>query len=195
MRVGRSETRYPQGLAQAAKQQVTRMTQNTTPPGGKTPETLRSARWFAPDDLRSFGHRSRMMQLGYSEEDFMGKPVIGILNTWSELNSCHSHFRERAKDVKRGVLQAGGFPVELPALSVDESFTKPTSMLYRNLLAMETEEMIRSHPLDGVVLMGGCDKTTPALVMGALSAGQRQPHGIGDRGHRAGGAHGHADPG
>lgn len=147
------------------------MTQNTTPPGGKTPETLRSARWFAPDDLRSFGHRSRMMQLGYSEEDFMGKPVIGILNTWSELNSCHSHFRERAKDVKRGVLQAGGFPVELPALSVDESFTKPTSMLYRNLLAMETEEMIRSHPLDGVVLMGGCDKTTPALVMGALSAG------------------------
>lgn len=147
------------------------MTRRTTSPGGKTPETLRSARWFAPDDLRSFGHRSRMMQLGYSEEDFMGKPVIGILNTWSELNSCHSHFRERAKDVKRGVLQAGGFPVELPALSVDESFTKPTSMLYRNLLAMETEEMVRSHPLDGVVLMGGCDKTTPALVMGALSAG------------------------
>lgn len=147
------------------------MPPNTTPPPRKTPETLRSARWFAPDDLRSFGHRSRLMQLGYSETDFMGKPVIGILNTWSELNSCHSHFRERAQDVKRGVLQAGGFPVELPALSVDESFTKPTSMLYRNLLAMETEEQIRSHPLDGVVLMGGCDKTTPALVMGALSAG------------------------
>lgn len=137
----------------------------------KTSETLRSARWFAPDDLRSFGHRSRLMQLGYSEADFMGKPIIGILNTWSELNSCHSHFRERAQDVKRGVLQAGGFPVELPSLSVDESFTKPTSMLYRNMLAMETEEMIRSHPLDGVVLMGGCDKTTPALVMGALTAG------------------------
>ncbi|WP_442954514.1 L-arabinonate dehydratase [Pararhodobacter sp.] len=140
-------------------------------PTRKKPEALRSARWFAPDDLRSFGHRSRMMQLGYSESDFMGKPLIGILNTWSELNSCHAHFRERAQDVKRGVLAAGGFPVELPSLSVDESFTKPTSMLYRNMLAMETEEMIRSHPLDGVVLMGGCDKTTPGLVMGALTAG------------------------
>ncbi|WP_241560057.1 L-arabinonate dehydratase [Solirhodobacter olei] len=132
---------------------------------------LRSARWFAPDDLRSFGHRSRMMQLGYSDEEYQGKPVIGILNTWSELNTCHAHFPERVKDVKRGVLQAGGFAVEMPALSVDESYTKPTSMLYRNMLAMETEEMIRSHPLDGVVLMGGCDKTTPGLVMGALSAG------------------------
>ncbi len=136
-----------------------------------TERKLRSDRWFAPDDLRSFGHRSRMMQLGYAEEDFVGKPVIGILNTWSELNTCHSHFPERVKDVKRGVLQAGGFPVEMPSLSVDESFTKPTSMLYRNMLAMETEEMIRSHPLDGVVLMGGCDKTTPGLVMGAISAG------------------------
>lgn len=135
------------------------------------PRQLRSARWFAPDDLRSFGHRSRMMQLGYSESDFMGKPIVGILNTWSELNSCHAHFRERAQDVRRGVLQAGGFPVELPAMSVDESFTKPTSMLYRNLLAIETEEQIRAHPLDGVVLMGGCDKTTPGLVMGALSSG------------------------
>ena len=132
---------------------------------------LRSARWFAPDDLRSFGHRSRMMQLGYSEDDFVGKPVIGILNTWSELNSCHSHFPERVAAVKRGVLQAGGLPVELPTLSVDESFTKPTSMLYRNMLAMEAEEMIRSHPLDGVVLMGGCDKTTPGLVMGGITAG------------------------
>jgi dihydroxy-acid dehydratase len=138
---------------------------------GKTPKTLRSARWFAPDDLRSFGHRSRMMQLGYGEEDFRDTPVIGILSTWSELNTCHAHFPERVKDVKRGVLQAGGFAVEMPALSVDESFIKPTSMLYRNMLAMETEEMIRCHPLDGVVLMGGCDKTTPGLVMGALSAG------------------------
>ncbi|WP_374300809.1 L-arabinonate dehydratase [Paracoccus sp. (in: a-proteobacteria)] len=137
----------------------------------KTAADLRSARWFAPDDLRSFGHRSRMMQLGYGEADFHGKPVIGILNTWSELNTCHSHFRERARDVARGVLQGGGLPVEMPSLSVDESFTKPTSMLYRNMLAMETEEMIRSHPLDGVVLMGGCDKTTPGLVMGAISAG------------------------
>ncbi|KMK65212.1 L-arabinonate dehydratase [Puniceibacterium sp. IMCC21224] len=137
----------------------------------KTPQTLRSERWFGPDDLRSFGHRSRMMQLGYSEEEFRGKPIIGVLNTWSELNSCHSHFPERVKDVKRGVLQGGGLPVELPSLSVDESFTKPTSMLYRNMLAMEVEENIRSHPLDGVVLMGGCDKTTPGLVMGAITAG------------------------
>ncbi|NMM46469.1 dihydroxy-acid dehydratase [Rhodospirillaceae bacterium KN72] len=137
----------------------------------KDPRDFRSARWFAPDDLRSFGHRSRMMQLGYAEEEFLGKPIIGILSTWSELNTCHAHFPERVKDVKRGVEQVGGLPVEIPALSVDESFTKPTSMLYRNMLAMETEEMIRSHPLDGVVLMGGCDKTTPGLVMGAISAG------------------------
>ena len=155
----------------------------------KTPEQLRSARWFAPDDLRSFGHRSRMMQLGYAEEEFMGKPIIGVLNTWSELNSCHGHFPERVRDVKRGVLQAGGFPVEMPALSVDESFLKPTSMLYRNLLAMETEEMIRAHPLDGVVLMGGCDKTTPGLVMGAITAGVPMiflPAGPMLRGHYAG---------
>ena len=137
----------------------------------KSPQTLRSARWFAPDDLRSFGHRSRLMQLGYGEEDFIGKPIIGVLNTWSEINSCHAHFRERAQDVKRGVAQAGGFALEVPALSLDEQFIKPTSMLYRNMLAMETEEMIRSHPFDGVVLMGGCDKTTPGLVMGAISAG------------------------
>src|SRR5690606_733269 len=140
-------------------------------PRRKDPADLRSARWFAPDDLRSFGHRSRLMQLGYSEADFMGRPVIGILNTWSELNACHAHFRERAQDVKRGSFQAGGFAVELPSLSVDESFTKPTSMLYRNMLAMEVEENIRSHPLDGVVLMGGCDKSTPGLVMGAITAG------------------------
>ena len=157
--------------------------------GGRRPETLRSARWFAPDDLRSFGHRSRLMQLGYGEEDFMGKPMIGVLNTWSEINSCHGHFRERAADVKRGVAQAGGFAVELPTLSVDESFTKPTSMLYRNMLAMEVEEMIRSHPFDGVVLMGGCDKTTPGLVMGAISAGVPfvfLPAGPMLRGHYAG---------
>ncbi|MCB1499965.1 MAG: dihydroxy-acid dehydratase [Bauldia sp.] len=150
---------------------------------------LRSARWFAPDDLRSFGHRSRMMQLGYSEAEFRDRPVIGILNTWSELNTCHSHFHKRARDVKRGVLSAGGLGLELPALSLDESFLKPTSMLYRNMLAMETEEMIRAHPLDGVVLMGGCDKTTPGLVMGALSAGVPMiflPAGPMLRGHFAG---------
>jgi len=137
----------------------------------KKPEDLRSARWFAPDDLRSFGHRSRMMQMGYSVDELAGRPIIGILNTWSDLNPCHAHFRQRVEDVKRGVLQAGGFPVELPVLSLSESNIKPTTMLYRNLLAMEAEELIRSHPVDGVVLMGGCDKTTPALLLGATSAG------------------------
>ncbi|MCC0029585.1 MAG: dihydroxy-acid dehydratase [Brucellaceae bacterium] len=132
---------------------------------------LRSARWFEPDDLRSFGHRSRVLQMGYDYEDFAGKPVVGILNTWSDLSQCHAHFKQRVEDVKRGVLQAGGFPVELPCLSLSESAVKPTTMLYRNMLAMEAEELIRSHPLDGVVLMGGCDKTTPGLVMGAVSAG------------------------
>jgi dihydroxy-acid dehydratase len=155
----------------------------------KTAAELRSARWFAPDDLRSFGHRSRMMQLGYSEDDYRDRPIIGILNTWSELNSCHGHFPERVENVRRGVLQAGGFAVEMPSLSVDESFTKPTSMLYRNMLAMETEEMIRSHPLDGVVLLGGCDKTTPGLIMGAITAGVPfifMPAGPMLRGHYAG---------
>ncbi len=137
----------------------------------KSPEDLRSARWFAPDDLRSFGHRSRIMQMGYGAADYAGKPIIGILNTWSDLNPCHVHFKQRVEDVKRGVLEAGGFPAEMPALTLSESFMKPTTMLYRNLLAMETEEQIRAHPVDGVVLMGGCDKTTPGLIMGALSAG------------------------
>ncbi len=137
----------------------------------KTPASLRSARWFAPDDLRSFGHRSRAMQMGYGPEDWAGKPVIAILNTWSDINTCHTHFKQRVEDVKRGILQAGGFPLELPAISLSESFVKPTTMLYRNLLTIEAEELIRSHPVDGAVLMGGCDKTTPGLVMGALSAG------------------------
>src|SRR5690554_95808 len=137
----------------------------------KKPEELRSARWFAPDDLRSFGHRSRVMQMGYAPEDWVGKPIIGILNTWSDLNPCHSHFKHRVDDIKRGILQAGGFPVEMPAIALAENFMKPTTMLYRNLLAMEVEEQIRAHPIDGVVLMGGCDKTTPGLVMGALTMG------------------------
>ena len=137
----------------------------------KTPETLRSARYFAHDDLRSFGHRSRLRQMGYAPEDWVGKPVIGILNTWSDFNPCHGHFKDRVEDVKRGVLQAGGFPLELPVHSASETFLKPTSMLYRNMAAMEIEEGIRAHPIDGVVLMGGCDKSTPALLMGATSAG------------------------
>src|SRR5580700_4406175 len=137
----------------------------------KSPENLRSARWFAHDDFRSFGQRSRMNQMGYSAADYAGKPIIGIINTWSDLNQCHAHFKQRVEDVKRGVLQAGGFPVELPALSLSETNVKPTTMLYRNFLAMETEELIRSHPIDGAVLMGGCDKTTPGLLLGATSAG------------------------
>lgn len=137
----------------------------------KTPDQLRSARWFAPDDLRSFGHRSRIMQMGYASIEWTGKPLIAIVNTWSDINPCHAHFKHRVEDVKRGVLQAGGLPIELPAISVSESFVKPTTMLYRNMLAMETEELIRSHPVDGVVLMGGCDKSTPGLMMGATSAG------------------------
>src|SRR5580692_4749284 len=135
----------------------------------KAKETLRSARWFAPDDLRAFGHRSRAMQMGYAPEEWTGKPIIAIVNTWSDLQPCHSHFKQRVDDVKRGILMAGGFPVELPALSVSESFVKPTSMMYRNMLAMETEELLRSHPVDGAVLMGGCDKTTPGLLLGATS--------------------------
>ncbi len=137
----------------------------------RTASTLRSARWFAPDDFRSFGHRSRLRQMGYAPADWAGKPVIAIVNTWSDLNQCHAHFKQRVEDVKRGVLQAGGLPMELPAMSLSEPIVKPTTMLYRNLLAMETEELLRSHPIDGAVLMGGCDKTTPGLVMGALSAG------------------------
>jgi dihydroxy-acid dehydratase len=130
---------------------------------------LRSQRTFGATDLRSFGHRSRALQMGYAREDFLGKPVIAIINTWSDLAQCHSHFPERVEEIKRGIWQAGGFPVELPAMSLSEQFVKPTSMLYRNFLAMETEELLRQHPVDGAVLMGGCDKTTPGTIMGAIS--------------------------
>ncbi len=140
-----------------------------TPKPRKKPEELRSHRWYGVNDLRSFGHRSRTAQMGYTRSDYAGKPVIAIINTWSDINPCHSHFRQRAEEVKRGIWQAGGFPVEMPAISLSEPFQKPTTMLYRNLLAMETEELLRSYPADGCVLMGGCDKTTPALIMGALS--------------------------
>ncbi len=130
---------------------------------------LRSQRWFASDDMRGFAHRQRTQQMGMRREEFMGKPVIGIINTWSEISPCHAHLRDRAEAVKRGVWQAGGYPVELPALSVGEVMVKPTTMLYRNFLAMECEELLRSHPIDGAVLLGGCDKSTPALLMGAFS--------------------------
>jgi dihydroxy-acid dehydratase len=135
----------------------------------KTPEQLRSHRWYGVKDLRSFGHRSRTAQMGYHRSDYAGKPVIAIINTWSDINPCHSHFKQRVEEVKRGIWQAGGFPVEMPAMSLSEPFQKPTTMLYRNLLALETEELLRSYPADGCVLMGGCDKTTPALIMGAIS--------------------------
>ncbi|PTW83898.1 dihydroxy-acid dehydratase [Achromobacter mucicolens] len=135
----------------------------------KKPEDLRSHRWYGVKDLRSFGHRSRTAQMGYHRSDYAGKPVIAIINTWSDINPCHSHFKQRVEEVKRGIWQAGGFPVEMPAMSLSEPFQKPTTMLYRNLLAMETEELLRSYPADGCVLMGGCDKTTPALIMGAVS--------------------------
>jgi dihydroxy-acid dehydratase len=135
----------------------------------KKPEELRSHRWYGVKDIRSFGHRSRTAQMGYNRSDYLGKPVIAIINTWSDINPCHSHFKQRVEEVKRGIWQEGGFPVEMPAISLSEPFQKPTTMLYRNLLAMETEELLRSYPADGCVLMGGCDKTTPALVMGALS--------------------------
>lgn len=135
----------------------------------KSPGELRSHRWYGTDGLRSFSHRARTRQLGYLPEEHLGKPVIAILNTWSDINPCHSHLRERAQAVKRGVWQAGGFPLEFPVSTLSETFQKPTPMLYRNLLAMETEELLRSYPVDGAVLMGGCDKSTPALLMGAAS--------------------------
>jgi len=135
----------------------------------KSAEDLRSHRWFGKDDLRSFGHRSRAKQSGFTAEDWAGKPVIAILNTWSDANPCHAHFRLRAEEVKRGIWQAGGFPLEMPVLSLGETFMKPSTMLYRNLLAMEAEEVLRSNPVDGAVLLGGCDKTVPALLMGATS--------------------------
>jgi dihydroxyacid dehydratase/phosphogluconate dehydratase len=107
--------------------------------------------------------------MGFADEEYVGKPVIGILNTWSDLNPCHAHLRLRAEEVKRGVWQAGGFPVEVPVVSLGETLMKPTTMLYRNLLAMETEELLRANPIDGVVLLGGCDKTVPGLIMGATT--------------------------
>ncbi|WP_406328999.1 L-arabinonate dehydratase [Streptomyces sp. NBC_00203] len=138
----------------------------------RRPEDLRSHQWYGSgvsSGLRSFSHRARTRQLGYLPEEHLGKPVIAILNTWSDINPCHVHLRDRAQAVKRGVWQAGGFPLEFPVSTLSETFQKPTPMLYRNMLAMETEELLRSYPVDGAVLMGGCDKSTPALLMGAAS--------------------------
>ncbi|MGX9936569.1 L-arabinonate dehydratase [Advenella kashmirensis] len=131
---------------------------------------LRSQRWLANNDFRTFNHRSRFMQMGYDSKDWEGRPIVAILNSWSEYNPCHMHFRDRVNDVKRGVLQAGGFPLELPTMSLNDAIVKPSALLYRNMMAMEVEEMIRCHPVDAVVLMGGCDKTSPAMLLGAISA-------------------------
>ncbi|MFE7135156.1 L-arabinonate dehydratase [Streptomyces sp. NPDC057638] len=138
------------------------------PPPRPAP-TLRSHQWYGADGVRSFSHRARTRQLGYLPEEHLGRPVIAVLNTWSDINPCHVHLRDRAQAVKRGVWQAGGFPLEFPVATLSETFQKPTPMLYRNLLAMETEELLRSYPVDGAVLMGGCDKSTPALLMGAAT--------------------------
>ena len=135
----------------------------------KTIGRVRSQRWFsAPSPVGPHKHR-RIKQGGYSLEDFKDKPVIAILSTWSDFQTCHAHFPQRIEEIKRGIWQAGGFPAVIPVQSVSESFLRPTSMLYRNLLAMEAEEALRAHPVDGVVLLGGCDKTGPGLVMGAVS--------------------------
>src|SRR5829696_663621 len=134
----------------------------------KNPEDLRSHRWFGANDLRSMGHRSRAKQMGFGAEDYAGKPVIAILNTWSDANPCHAHFRVRAQEVKRGVWQAGGFPLEIPVMSVGETFMKPSPMLYRNLLAMEAEELLRANPIDGAVLLGFARSSSSASIASRL---------------------------
>ncbi|HYD95750.1 MAG TPA: L-arabinonate dehydratase [Noviherbaspirillum sp.] len=135
------------------------------------PKKRRSQAWFEKQDRDGFVHRSWTQKPGYLPDAFDGRPVIGICNTWSELTPCNSHFRELAEFVKRGVLEAGGFPLEFPVMSLGETQLRPTAMLFRNLASMDVEESIRGNPIDGVVLLMGCDKTTPALMMGAASCG------------------------
>src|SRR6187549_3140244 len=130
---------------------------------------LRSQDWFGKQDKDGFIHRSWLKNQGYPDDMFDGRPVIGICNTWSELTPCNGHFREIAEFVKRGVLEAGGFPLEFPVMSLGETQMRPTAMLFRNLASMDVEESIRANPIDGVVLLMGCDKTTPSLLMGAAS--------------------------
>ena len=128
---------------------------------------LRSQSWFGREDIYGFIYRSWVKNRGMPHDQFDGRPVIGICNTWSELTPCNAHFRVLAEHVKNGVLEAGGFPLEFPVMSLGETLMRPTAMLYRNLASMDVEESIRANPLDGVVLLVGCDKTTPALLMGA----------------------------
>lgn len=132
---------------------------------------LRSARWFRKDDLPGFIHRSTLAAAGWSRQDLMERPVVGILNTWSDINPCNMNLRVLAEDVRTGIIEAGGIPFETPLMSLSENIIKPTSFPFRNLLAMEVEECVRAYPFDAVVLLGGCDKTQPALIMGAVSAG------------------------
>src|SRR5215210_3957470 len=131
--------------------------------------SLRSRNWFSRKGKDGFIYRAWMKKQGIPDDEFGGKPIIGICNTWSELTPCNSHFRDLAESVKRGVLEAGGYPVEFPVMSLGETLIKPTAMLYRNQVIMDVEESIRANPIDGVVLLCGCDKTTPSLVMGACS--------------------------
>jgi dihydroxy-acid dehydratase len=133
------------------------------------PKKRRSQHWFGGTGRDAFIHRSWMKNQGLPADSFDGRPVIGICNTWSELTPCNHHFRELAQRVKQGVLQAGGLPLEFPVSSLGETLMRPTAMLFRNLASMDVEEAIRAHPLDGVVLLAGCDKTTPATLMGAAS--------------------------
>jgi L-arabonate dehydrase len=136
----------------------------------RAPRPLRSAAWFDTPEYYAFARRAWLRAEGFNSDVFQGKPVIGICNSWSELNNCNAHLRQVAEAVKRGVWAAGGFPLEFPTISLGEMFMKPTSMLYRNLMAMDVEECLRAYPLDAVVLLCGCDKTTPAQLMGAASA-------------------------
>ena len=135
----------------------------------KKPEELRSQQWFGRQDRDGFAYRSWVKGKGVPHDQFDGRPVIGICNTFSELTPCNSHFRTLAEQVKIGVYEAGGFPLEFPVMSLGETLLRPTAMLYRNLASMDVEESIRGNPIDGVVLLMGCDKTTPSLVMGAAS--------------------------
>ena len=141
---------------------------DTTMSDEKIPK-LRSQAWFGKKDRDGFMHRSWMKNQGYPHDLFDGRPVIGICNTWSELTPCNGHFRDLAEYVKRGVYEAGGFPLEFPVMSLGETQMRPTAMLFRNLASMDVEESIRGNPIDGVVLLMGCDKTTPSLLMGAAS--------------------------
>ena len=138
---------------------------------------IRSTEWFGKDDKMGFVHRSWLRNQGHPDHMFRGKPVIGICNTWSDLTPCNGHLREIAEIVKRGVYEAGGFPLEFPVMSLGETIMKPTTMLWRNLASMDVEETIRANPLDGVVLLNGCDKTTPSTLMGAASVNRTAHQG------------------